>query len=138
MSDLVRLSISLEQSLLDKLEGMVEESGYGNRSEFVRDLIRSRLVEETWETNQEAIGTISLVYDHHARQLGDKLTDLQHDHHDQVLATTHVHLNHDLCAEAIIVRGPAREIRSLADAIRSQKGVLHANLAMGSTGQELA
>lgn len=138
MSELVRVSISLEQALLEKLEALVEQSGYGNRSEFLRDLIRARLVEEAWEQDQEAIGTISLVYDHHARQLGEKLTDLQHDHHEQVLATTHVHLSHDLCAEVIIVKGRASEIRGLADSIRKQKGVLHAELSMGSTGHDLA
>lgn len=138
MSELVRVSISLEQSLFDKLEDLVESSGYSNRSEFVRDLIRARLVEDAWEGDEEAVGTISLVYDHHARQLGEKLTSLQHDHHDQVLATTHVHLDHDLCAEVILLKGRASEIRALCDAMHKQKGVLHAELSMGSTGRGLA
>lgn len=138
MSDLTRLSISLENPLLKKLERLVKTSKYTNRSEFIRDLIRRRLVEQQWaDQKQEVIGTITLVYDHHARQLTDKLVDIQHDHHDSVMATTHVHLTHKLCAEMVMVRGSAATVRGMADRMRQQRGVLHAELAMSTTGERL-
>ena len=138
MSDLVRLSISLEQPLLSRLERLVQGSSYTNRSEFIRDLIRQRLVEEQWaDKRQEVIGTITMIYDHHARQLADRLVHIQHDHHADILATTHVHLSHNLCGEMIMVRGSAARIRKLADRLRQQRGVLHATLAMSSTGERL-
>ncbi len=138
MSDLVRLSVSLEQSLYKRLERLVRESRYTNRSEFIRDLIRDRLVAREWKQGKEAVGTITLIYNHHARRLSEKLTDLQHDHHREVLATTHVHLDHDMCAEMIMVKGLARDIQELADRLGQQKGVLHAKLSMGSTGGKLS
>jgi CopG family nickel-responsive transcriptional regulator len=137
VSDLVRLSFSLEVSLEGKLEELVERRGYGNRSEFIRDMIRNQLVAEEWEGDGETIGTITLVFDHHARGLHERLTDFQHDHHDVILATTHVHLDHHLCAEVILCRGQAATIRAIADELRRQKGVLHGALSMSSTGQAL-
>lgn len=137
MSDLVRLSLSIEQPLFDKLEKLVSKSGYENRSEFVRDLIRDRLVKGEWDKDDEVLGTITLVYDHHQRKLTEKLIDLQHHHHAAVLVTTHVHLTHHLCAEVILVRGRASMVRKLSDAIHQQKGVLHAELSMTSTGSQL-
>lgn len=138
MSDLVRQSFSMESSLWDKLEELLEGGGYTNRSEFLRDLIREKLVQREWETGRhEVVGTITLIYDHHARLLGEKLTDIQHDHHDAILATTHVHLDHDMCAEMIMMHGSAEVIRQVADRIRQQKGVLHASLSISSTGRAL-
>ncbi len=138
MSELTRLSISLEKPLADQLERLVQSSRYTNRSEFIRDLIRHRLVEQQWaDQKQEVVGTITMVYDHHARQLSEKLIEIQHDHHDHILATTHVHLTHDLCAEMIMVRGSAARVREVADRLRQQRGVLHAELAMSSTGEKL-
>lgn len=138
MSELARVSISLEKPLLKRLERLVRSSKYTNRSEYVRDLIRRQLVEQQWADEQaEVVGTITLIYRHHARQLTDKLTDIQHDHHDCVLATTHVHLTRDLCAEMIMVRGGAGQVRQICDRLRQQRGVLHAELAMSSTGQSL-
>ena len=138
MSELVRLSISLERPLLKQLERLVKRSRYANRSEFIRDLIRQRLVEQQWSDKREdVVGTITMVYDHHARQLTDKLLDIQHDYHDNILASTHVHLSHDLCAEMIMIRGSATRIRQITDRLRQQRGVLHAELAMSSTGERL-
>jgi len=137
MTDLTRLSFSIERSLEEKLEELVVRSGYGNRSEFIRDLIRDRLVEREWAENGEAVGTITLVYDHKARGVAEKLTDLQHDHHDVVLASTHVHLDHKLCAEVVICRGRSSDIQTIASRLRQQKGVLHGALSMSSTGIKL-
>ncbi len=137
MSDLVRMSLSLEKPLLDRLEAMVARSRYTNRSEFIRDMIRRQMVDQEWQANEEAVGTITLVYDHHARTLSKKLTELQHRHHHAILASTHVHLTHDTCVEMILARGPADQIREIADLLRGQKGVLHASLSTSSTGKRL-
>lgn len=137
MSDLVRLSLSIEKPLFDRLEKLVRQRGYENRSEFVRDMIRERLVEGEWEKDREVLGTITLVYDHHRRQLTERLIHLQHHHHGSVLATTHVHLTRELCAEVILVKGRASLVRKLADLMHQQKGVLHAELSMTSTGTDL-
>jgi CopG family nickel-responsive transcriptional regulator len=134
MSDLIRLSVSIEKPLYEALEKLVRKSGYENRSEFVRDLIRDRLIKGKWEEDEEVLGTLTLLYDHHRRQLAEKLTDLQHHHHTHILVTTHVHLSHDLCAEVILIRGRASLVRRLADALHRQKGVLHAELSTTSPG----
>jgi CopG family nickel-responsive transcriptional regulator len=137
MSDLVRFTVSIEKALFEKLQRQVADSDYGNRSEFIRDLIRGRLVEAEWRTARTLLGTISLLYDHHARGLSERLTHEQHHFAGKVLATTHVHLDEHLCAEMIMVRGPGKAIRALADRLRREKGVLHARLATGSTGGSL-
>ena len=138
MPGVVRLSFSIEKPLLERLEGLVREGRYANRSEFIRDMIRDRLVEREWEENEEAVGTITLVYNHHVRGLGDRLTSVQHDFHDVILASTHVHLDKHLCAETVVVKGRARQITTLAHLLRQRKGVLHAGLSISSTGKHLA
>jgi CopG family nickel-responsive transcriptional regulator len=100
-------------------------------------MIRAQLVEQEWERDEEALGTITLVYDHRKRQLSEKLIHLQHHHHDAVLATTHVHLDERTCAEMIMVRGLAHAIRRIAEQLRQERGVLHAALSMSSTGKRL-
>ncbi|NOY79893.1 MAG: nickel-responsive transcriptional regulator NikR [Kiritimatiellaeota bacterium] len=137
MSELVRLSISIEKSLYEQLEGLVSESGYENRSEFIRDLIREQLVKREWKYNRDVVGTLTLVYNHHTHGLSEKLTELQHDHHSEILATTHVHLDAHHCVEVTLMRGAARRLQRIADRLRRQKGVLHAALNMSSTGAEL-
>ena len=137
MSKLVRLSFSIEEPLVQQLERLLKSSRYTNRSEFIRDMIRDRLVQQEWEKNHEALATITLLYNHHVPGLSERLTDLQHHHHERVLATTHVHLDHETCAEMIMVRGRAGQIRAVADLLRQQKGVLHAALSMSSTGKRL-
>lgn len=137
MSDLVRLSISLESDLAVELDRLVDRSRYENRSEYVRDLIRAQLVDEEWQEGHEVLGTITLIYDHHQNGLSDKLNALQHEHHASVLASTHVHLDHHLCAEMIMLRGQPDILRGMTDSMRKLKGVLHAALAFSSTGQSL-
>lgn len=137
MSNLVRLSFSIERDLHQRLEKLVASSGYTNRSEFIRDLVRDRLVERQWQSDEETIGTITVIYDHHRSNVSARLTKLQHSIHDSVLASTHVHLDEKLCAEVIIVRARAGRIRKLTDALRRQKGILHAVLTTSSTGMDL-
>ena len=138
MSDLVRLSLSIERPLFERFEKLVRDRGYSNRSEFMRDLIREELIERQWQDNDEVAGTITLVYDHAVRQLSKKLTHVQHHHHSAVLATTHVHLSERLCIEMILVKGTAAAIRHIADQLGKQKGVFHASLSVSSTGADLA
>lgn len=137
MSGVVRLSFSIEKNLYERMEALVQRDGYGNRSEFIRDLIRDKLVEKQWEENEEAIGTITFVYNHHAPKLNDKLLNIQHRFLNVILTTTHIHLDHHLCAETVLVRGRAQRIQELCSAIRKQKGVLHASLSISSTGRNL-
>ncbi len=137
MPELTRFSISIDQELAARLDKLTGEKGYTNRSEFVRDLVRNALVEEEWERNEVALGTITLVYEHTRPQLSDRLVGLQHDYHRLILATTHVHLDHDLCAEVIIVKGRAAKIHALADLLRKQGGVLHGGLTMSSIGKQI-
>jgi CopG family nickel-responsive transcriptional regulator len=137
MSKLVRMSVSLEKPLYQRLDKLVKAAGYTNRSEYVRDMIRERLVQREWEQDREVVGTLTLLYDHHTRQLTDKLTDLAHDHHDIILSSTHVHLDHDHCLEVALLRGRGSRLRQLADTLRKQKGVLHAALSLSSTGTQL-
>jgi len=137
MSSLVRFSLSMEKDLLDRLEKLVKNSKYANRSEFIRDMIRNRLVEHEWKRDQEVVGTVTIIYDHHTRELNRKLTDLQHHHIHMILATTHVHLDEHMCAEMILAKGRAGQIEEIADLLRQQKGVLHAVLAVSSTGKQL-
>ena len=137
MSDLVRFTVSIEKALFDKLERQVAGSDYHNRSEFIRDLIRDHVVEQEWHTSKILLGTISLLYDHHSRGLSERMTHEQHHFVGKVLATTHVHLDEHLCAEMIMVRGAGKDIKALADRLRREKGVLHAQLAIGTTGRTL-
>ena len=138
MSELVRLSLSIEAPLLEKLEELVTEKGYENRSEFVRDLIREQLISREWESGAEVLGTITLVYNHHQRGISEKLVTIQHDCTEHILAATHVHLSHELCAEMIMVRGQGEEIAAFADSLRKLKGVLHVGFSAGSTGEKLS
>jgi len=137
MANLVRFGLSMESRLLSRLDGMIKKRGYTNRSEFIRDLIRERLVEEEWDAGRKVVGTVTIVYNHHVRLLSERLVDLQHRHHRLILATTHVHIDEEMCVEMILVKGRAGDIRKIADLLRREKGVLHASLSMSSTGREL-
>lgn len=137
MSDLVRLSVSLEAALAQQLEALTAQSQCANRSEYIRDLIRDRVVATEWAANEVTLGTITLIYDHHQSQLSEKLIHIQHENPAAILASTHVHMTHQLCAEMIMVHDTAAAIRKMADLLGRQKGVLHCALAMSSTGKNL-
>lgn len=138
MTELARLSLSLEQPLLEELNRMTEEEGYRNRSEFVRDLIRDHIVRKQWESGREVLGTLMIVFDHHQPELTRKLTELQHDFMGKVLAATHVHISHHICAEMIMLCGSGTEIRTMTNAIRSLRGILHADLTFSTTGNGIS
>lgn len=132
-----RFSISMESELLKLFDRHLNEHGYSNRSEAVRDLVRKALIDEEWQTNEEVIGVITLVFDHHQRQLQDRLTEIQHDHHEMIISSTHVHLDHHNCLEVIIVKGKAGTVRTLADSLKATRGVKSSELAAASTGRTL-
>lgn len=126
-----RVTISLDDALAAGFERWMAERGYDNRSEAVRDLIRAELErsrQDAAREGQHAVACLSYVYNHHARELGERLTGHQHAHHDLTLATTHVHLDHDHCLEAVILRGDAARVRRFADSLRAERGVHHGQL----------
>ena len=116
MDDIVRFSISMDAKLLAQFDHRIARKGDDNRSEAIRDLVRADLVTEEWEhTTGEVVGTISLVYDHHLRQLPKRLTSFQHDHYQTILSSLHVHLDEDNCLEVLVVKGKESEIRIVAE-----------------------
>ena len=133
-----RFGVSMDPELLLKFDKLISQKGYANRSEAVRDLVRKHLVEKEWErTKGEVVGTVTLVYDHHVHDLSDKLTDLQHHYFQNIISTTHIHLDAHNCLEVLIVRGKNKDVKSIAERLISTKGVKHGQLAMTSTGKEL-
>lgn len=132
-----RISISLDHDLLASLDRLVASRRYANRSEAVRDLIRARLVEREWKGNKAVIGTITLLYDHHVRDLPHKLTSMQHESKAQVISTMHVHLDHHNCLEVVVVKGRSREVAELANALISARGVRHGELTASSLGRKI-
>jgi len=137
MSELVRFGVSLENSLLEKYDRLIENKGYTTRSEALRDLIRQELVKKEWEEDQEVAGAITYVYDHHHRGLTSRLTDLQHDYQNMIISTQHIHLDHHNCLEIVAVKGRAQEVQKLAHTLQSVKGVRHGTLSMSSTGKDI-
>ena len=123
--------------LVRQLDALVRQKGYTNRSQAVADMVRAQLVEHLAEAGtREIAGTITLVYDHHQRNVQALLTEVQHDHPDLIVATLHVHLDHRNCMEVLAVRGRARAIRRLADRLTAARGVKHGRLTVTTTGRE--
>jgi CopG family nickel-responsive transcriptional regulator len=131
MEKITRFGVSIEPDLLKKFDKVIKKKGYTNRSEAIRDIIRENLIAETTEDpNSEAIGTLTMIYDHHAGNLTNRLLDLQHHHHKEILTTTHIHVDHDNCLEVLVLKGKTRNIQKLADNIKSLKGIKHGELVI--------
>ncbi|MDX1762757.1 MAG: nickel-responsive transcriptional regulator NikR [bacterium] len=138
MAHLTRFGVSIETRLLGRFDKLIKSRGYRNRSEALRDLIRDRLVQEDWNLGtKETVGTITLVYDHHTRELGDNLTHLQHDHFKAVISSMHVHMDEHNCLEVLVVRGQGRRIKKLADRLIGTRGVKHGKLTLTTEGKDL-
>lgn len=138
MSELVRFGVSMDGRLLARFDQLIAEKGYANRSEAIRDLIRDELVEQSWEEDdEEAVGTITLVYNHEVRDLSEKLIDFQHQVHGAVISSLHVHLDKHNCLEVLVVRGKGREIRKVADRLIGTRGVKHGKLVTTTTGRDV-
>ena len=138
MAKLVRFGVSLEKELLGKFDRRIREKYYPNRSEAFRDLIREDLVKKEWVEGKDVAGAITLVYDHHRRELVNKLIDIQHDFHELIVSSQHIHMDESNCLEIIAVKGNPKRIEKLAHKMKSAKGVKHGSLIMASTGKELA
>ena len=138
MGKLTRFGVSLDEELLEPFDALCAVKGYSNRSEAIRDLIRKALVAEEWQqADGQGAGTLTLVYDHHKNDLARRLTQMQHDEHDIIIATLHVHLDHHNCLEVLILKGEAARVRALADKLISCKGVKHGTFSGTTTGQDL-
>ena len=137
MGKLVRFGVSLDQDLLEKFDRLMKDKNYTSRSEAFRDLIRQELVQKQWQSGQEVAGAITLIYDHHKRELVNKLMDIQHEYGDMIISSQHVHLDHNNCLEIIAVQGSPKEAQKLADSLKSVKGVKHGTLSMSTTGKDI-
>ena len=137
MPELVRFGVSLEEDLSKQFDALIKQKGYTNRSESIRDLIRQALVDQSWQVGEEIAGAITLIYDHHKRELLNKITDIQHGCQDVIISAQHVHLDHHNCLEIVAVKGESGKIQKLSNTLKSVKGVKHATLSMSTTGKNL-
>ena len=138
MADLTRISISLEENLLEAFDKLIAGKGYATRSEAIRDLIRDLLIKQEARSQKgEQVAVVTMVYDHHARELAAKLIDKQHHHHDLVVSTLHVHLGERHCLEVSVLRGPGHEVTHLGEELLATKGVLHGDITYTSDERAL-
>lgn len=137
MGDITRFGISIDSDLLDSFDRLLVQKGYQNRSEAIRDLIRAAIVEEKTDAGHEQmVGTVTMVYNHHVRDLADKLTEHQHHHHQQVISALHVHLDAHNCLEVLVLKGSSAEINRIANQLLGVKGVKHGKLFLTSATSE--
>ncbi len=137
MPKVFRFGISLEKDLLDKFDQLIRGKNYVNRSEAFRDLIRQELVKKEWRVGKEVVGAITLIYNHHKRELLNKIIDTQHEFQKLIISTQHIHLDHNNCLEIIAVKGSPKEVQKLSDTLKSIKGVKHETLSMSTTGRDI-
>jgi CopG family nickel-responsive transcriptional regulator len=125
-----RFTISLDDKLAHEFDHWIAQRAYANRSEAVRDLFRAEL-ERTRQLSKQSvycIACLSYVYNHHERDLAERLTGLQHDHHELTIASMHAHLDHDHCLETVILRGNTEAVQRFADAVCAERGVHHGKM----------
>ena len=132
---ITRFGVSIPNRLLVRFDEHIAVKGYANRSEALRDLIRDYLVEREWEADEETVGTVTLVYDHHVRELADALTHIQHEMGEAIVSSLHIHLDHDLCMEVIVVKGKSLRIKKMSDRLIGTKGVIHGKLTAATVGK---
>ena len=139
MGKLVRFGVAMDEDLLARFDALVARRGVAtNRSEAVRDLVRDALVESAWESSdEEIVGTVTMVFDHHASDLSEKLDALQHQHFDKIVSAMHVHLDRHNCLEVLVVRGSSEQVRDIADGLLGTKGVKHGKLVTTASGHHL-
>lgn len=139
MGRLARFGVAMDEDLLALFDDLVARRGTAvNRSEAVRDLVRDALVDAEWEeSDEEIVGTVTMVFDHHASDLSEKLDHLQHQHHERIISSMHVHLDAHNCLEVIAVRGTSAQVRAISEALLGTKGVKHGKLVSTTTGRHL-
>jgi CopG family nickel-responsive transcriptional regulator len=125
-----RITISLPEELAAEFDHLIAERGYDNRSEAVRDILRAHLdrMREAREADGHCVANLSYVYNHHERELAERLMTIQHAHHDLALATMHAHLDHDHCIETVLLKGPVQAVRKFANQLAAERGVRHGQL----------
>ena len=135
-----RFTISLEAPLAEAFDELIRSKGYRSRSEAIRDLLRQHLGAHQLQHDEApfCIAPLSYIYNHHQRELAERLTALQHRHHDLTLSAMHAHLDHDNCIETVFLRGPTPAVREFADALLAERGVRHGqlNLVPADIGHE--
>ena len=138
-SELVRFSVAMPEELLMSFDAFVARRGLAkNRSEVVRDLVRDALIEDdAGMPGTEVMGTLTIIFNHHASDVQEKLHSIQHGHFGMIVSTTHVHLDEDNCLEVIILRGETTDVHVIADQILGTKGVKNGGLVITTTGQML-
>lgn len=130
---LIRFGVSMEAPLLKRFDGLCRQKGYASRSEAIRDMVRDLLIEEDLQKEEtETAGTVTIIYDHHQRELEEKLTDYQHHFLHAIVSTLHVHLDHHRCLEVLVMRGKAKDVKRIADGLIATKGVKHGKLVITS------
>ena len=130
MSDVIRFGVSIDHDLLENYDRLIAERGYATRSEALRDLIREALIQQKIEmrTDAPALGSLTLVYDHHASNLLAEMSAIQHDYHELILSVMHIHISRDDCMEMLALRGVVAEIVELANRLLSLKGIKNGKL----------
>ncbi|MGL5287491.1 MAG: nickel-responsive transcriptional regulator NikR [Aeromonas sp.] len=124
-----RITITMDDDLVETLDQLSARRGYNNRSEALRDIVRTALAQEaTGDNQQQGFAVLSYVYEHEKRDLASRIVSAQHHHHDLSVATLHVHINHDDCLEIAVLKGQMGEIQHFADDVTSQRGVRHGHL----------
>ncbi|MGB9641887.1 MAG: nickel-responsive transcriptional regulator NikR [Candidatus Ratteibacteria bacterium] len=133
MRNLIRFGVSLEKEVLEKFDRHIKQKKYPTRSKAIADLMRKEIIQQRWRTGKEIAGAIVFIYNHHRRNVVDRIIDIQHDFADIVISTQHVHLSHDECLEIVVIKGKPQRVEILADNIRSTKGVEHCTVAFTAT-----
>lgn len=134
MGKLYRFGVSLDKKLVEEFDAHIQRENFKNRSDAIGKLIREELISKQWSGGGEVAGAITLVYDHHKRELVNVLIDTQHDFGDIILSSQHLHLDHHNCLEIIAVKGSAEKVHDLACRLKSQKGVKHTSISMSTSG----
>lgn len=129
-TNVVRFGVSVEKEILDLLDAYMTHNRFPNRSQAIRRLIQTVDVKKKQELNEVVGGSITMVFDHHRRELLDRLTDIQHDYHHVILCTQHIHLDHNHCMEIVALKGKAAVLEELARKLTAVKGVEHAQLCI--------
>lgn len=139
MSELIRFGISIDADLLENFDRLISERSYENRSEALRDLIRNTLIQQKIETQSRTsvLGSLTLIYDHHARNLPKEIGEIQHNFHENILSVMHLHVSHDDCLEIIALKGIVAEITELSNALLSLKGIKHGKLFLTLPSSEI-
>src|SRR5208282_1001117 len=125
-----RFTISLDEKLATAFDELIKDRGYATRSEAVRDILRAHLQQYRMQRagKGSCVANVSYVYNHHERELSERLASIQHAHHELTISTMHAHLDHDQCIESVMLKGTVQRVREFADAIIAERGVRHGQI----------